>query len=161
MLLTPGPIHLAVIKEDGTTDKTLILPAPDRKDGLVYEPQEKAITRELVDGSERKRRLGWLPVLRLKYAVYDDRTGEGYTIGTANGNRPSASDLLSLLGSALPGRLKVSLGPVPASPGTVPGFIVGSVKLPPSALVGRAFLGGWTLEFRGRDVMETAIPGNF
>lgn len=161
MLLTPGPIHVAVLKEDGTTDKTLILPAPDRKDGLIYEPVEKAITRDLVDGSERKRSLGWIPVLKLKYAVYDNRTGEGYTIGTANGNRPAAADLLELLGSALPGRLKVSLGPVPASPGTVPGFVVGSVKLPPSALRGMSYLGGWTLEFRGRDIQATVLPGNF
>lgn len=144
-LSLPGPIRLAVLSGiGGTKVRTLWLPAPDKKQPeLSWD--KKAITQELVDGSERERKLGYIPILRVAWRPYDDRPGEGYTIGTADGQRPAAEDLLKLL-SYPSGWLKVSAGPAPAY-----GFVVGRVEVGKVPLIGRGF---YDLEvtFRGRDV---------
>ncbi len=155
VLITPGPIQLAVLNGVGGSKlKTLILPVPDRKNPEV-EWITKKIDQDLVDGSERTRILGYIPSLKVKWSPYDDRTGQGLTIGTADGNRPSLEQLLTIL-SATPGTLKVSLG----TTGTPLGFIVGRADIDKIPYHGRDFA-DLTVTFRGRDVYSTRTLGAF
>lgn len=107
-LLQVGKIRLGVLDINGALTKTLILPAPG-KDGIELDWEEVATTVSLVDGGRRTRRIGYLPVLLVRWPVYDDEARPGVTIGTGDGQRPSLPDLLGIL-SATTGRLKISPG---------------------------------------------------
>lgn len=174
-LLTPGPIRLAVLAgvESVTKTKTLYLPAPAAK-SVELEWIEKQVEQELVDGSERTRVLGYLPVLKCKWTPYDDKTkgtmvgnpaniSAGATIGNADGQRPTLEQLLVILSSA-PGTLKVSLGDGVGNgtnTKTTPlGFVVGRVTVGGSALRGLD-MGDLTVTFRGRTVSADRSLGAF
>lgn len=155
VLITPGPIQLAVLNGVGGAKlKTLVLPVPDRKNPEL-EWVEKKVDKDLVDGSERSRILGYIPSVKIKWSPYDDRTGQGLTIGTADGNRPTLEQLLTIL-SATPGTLKVGLG----STGTPNGFIVNRVTIDKIVYRGRDFA-DLAVTFRGRDVYATRTLGAF
>lgn len=159
-LLTPGPIRLAVLAgvESSTKTKTLYLPSPAAK-SLELEWEAKQIEQELVDGSERTRVLGFIPVLKCKWTPYDDkttgRTGQGAVIGNLDGQRPTLEQLLVIL-SAAPGTLKVSTGN-----GASPlGFVVGRVSVGGSALRGLD-MGELSVTFRGRTASADRSLGAF
>jgi hypothetical protein len=155
VLITPGPIRLAVLNSIGGTKlKTLWLPIPDRKSPeLEWVPKETNM--DLVDGSERTRRLGFIPVLRVKWSPYDDRAVFGRTIGIAEGNKPSLEQLLPILSMA-PGFLKVSLGD-----GATPyGFVVGRVDVDKMAYRSSTFT-DLSVTFRGRDIVADRTLGAF
>lgn len=143
-LIQVGTPRLKVLDTDGTTViKTLYLPAPD-KGYPILEWDEKAFKNDLVTGAERTRRLGFIPVLTLKWKVYDDRANEGFTIGTADGNRPAYADLLTLL-SGTPGLLRVSGGP------SALGFDCDGIKVSPISTAA-GFATGLQVVFRGRAI---------
>ncbi len=106
---------------DGTTLlKTLYLPAPDKKGGLVLSWRSLAIVKTRIDGTPvqvfRDSAARYLPVLSVKYSVYDDLLGNiSNTIGTADTNTPTVEQLAQLL-STYSGRIRVSPG------GTAPFF---------------------------------------
>lgn len=153
MILQPGPIRLATLDAGGTKTKTLWLPAP-AKGSPSLEWERKATTWSLVDGSERQRLLGFLPILTVRWQIYDDTAGNGYTIGTADGNRPSLDQLLVLL-SAGSNALKVSPG---RSAG---GLVVGALSVKPVVLAGAGFAQGLEVVFRGRDIRSDMTLGTF
>lgn len=104
MILQTGPVRLALLNPDGSKQKTLILPAPEKgSPGLEW--IKKASTKEVVDGGERTRLLGFLPQLTLSWSVYDDTQATG----TGNGQTPTLEALLVLLSQAT-GTLRVSPG---------------------------------------------------
>jgi len=166
VLITPGPIRLAVLNTIGGTKlKTLWLPQPDRKSPeLEWVPKETNM--DLVDGSERTRRLGFIPVLRVKWSPYDDRAFGGYTVGTADGNRPTLEQLLPILSMAS-GFLKISLGNG-STPyvfqgigGATPyGFVVGRVDVDKMPYRSSTFV-DLSVTFRGRDIVADRTLGAF
>lgn len=154
-LITPGPVRLAVLNGVGGAKlKTLYLPTPD-KNYPELEWAEKKVDADLVDGSERTRILGYLPVLKLRWTPYEDRAVFGFTLGTSDGNRPTVDQLLDILSSD-PGTLKVSLGGG-ASPF---GFVVGRVNIDKIPYKGGQFV-SLTLTLRGRDVVSSRVLGAF
>ena len=152
MLLQTGVIRLALLNSDGTKIKTLILPPP-APDGLSLEFIKKATTKDLVDGGDRTRVRGYLPVLTCKWPAYDDRTGQGVAIGTADGQRPTLEDLLWYL-SQPTGKIKVSSGP------TGGGFVVDAIDVHPLGKKG-PFYTGLQVVFRGRNPLSTMTLGAF
>lgn len=153
--LKTGPIRLAVLRTDGVTkDKTLYLPAPDRGFPKL-EFVKKSSTVDLETGDERTRLLGFLPVLTCRWTAYDERSGHGYTIGTADGNRPGYADLLVVLSGATK-TLKVSPGP-----STVGGFVVDRVDIKELGVAGPDLLMGLEVTFRGRDILSTMALGSW
>ena len=93
-----------MLNPDGSKAQTVILPAPE-KGSPGMEWIKKSSTKELVDGGERTRLLGFLPQLTLSWSVYDDTQATG--IG--NGQTPNLEALLVLLSQGT-GSLRVSPG---------------------------------------------------
>jgi hypothetical protein len=146
ILLQSGPIRLAFLDSYGGKVKTLVLPAPDR--GMpALEWARKSTTVTLVGGGERTRVDGYLPILTLKYKVYDERPGQGYTIGTADGQRPQFVDLLWYL-SQPTGRLRVAPGL------TAGGFTVDAVTVKPIT-IRAGLVTEVDIVFRAREVQPT------
>lgn len=145
--MAPGPIRLAVLNADGSKAKTLYLPPPDKKNPKI-EWEVKGTKQELLDGSPRMRIQGYLPVLTVKWSAYDDREGQGYALGTDNGQRPTLEQLLRIL-SGPPGTLRVSAGPAPAG-----GFTCGEIQVGGAVLLGAGIGGDLQIVFRGRQVLS-------
>jgi hypothetical protein len=152
MLLQTGIIRMALLNADGSKATALYLPPPNR-DGLSLEWARKANTWELLDGSERTRLLGYLPVLTCKWTVYDDRPGQGYPIGLQDGQRPPLESLLWYL-SQPTGKIKVSPG-LQAG-----GFVADSIQVQPISKAGSIYT-GLQVVFRGRDTLPTMTLGVF
>lgn len=151
-LVYPGPPRLAVLNPDLSVLKTLVLPPPKKGDGISLEFIHKGIDRELEDYSESGFTAGYLPVLTLKWDVYDDRTRPGVTIGTADGNRPSLLQLLDLV--SVRGLLRVSPGP--AGTGC---FRVESARAGGIGLTGPGYGRNVSITFRGKGLLSTmALP---
>ena len=137
MMLQTGKIRLALLNPDGTKAKTLILPAPDKgSPGLEW--AEKASSKELINGDERTRLLGFLPVLTLKWAVYDDTQATGVD----DGQTPNLEALLGLL-SQPTGMIRVSPGM------TAGGFTVDRISVKEIGKTG-SFYTGIQATFRAR-----------
>ena len=147
-LALAGPPRLAVIDSAGVVQKTLQLPPPKKGDGITLEFIAKGVDRELEDFSESGFVAGYIPVLTMKWDVYDDRGGSGVTIGTADGNQPSLLQLLAMLNTR--GLLRVSPGPTGTG-----SFRVESAKVSGIGLAGRSFGRGVTVTFRGKDLLPT------
>lgn len=145
-LALAGPPRLAVINAAGEIQKTLHLPPPKKGDGIGLEFLPKGVDRELEDFSESGFTAGYIPVLTLRWDVYDDRGGNGVTIGTAEGNRPSLLQLLAMIHTR--GLLRISPGP----DGTG-SFRVESAKASGIGLAGRSFGRNVTITFRGKDLL--------
>lgn len=151
-LVYAGPPRLAVLNPDLTVSKTLLLPPPKKGDGIALEFIPKGVDRELEDYSESGFNAGYLPVLTLKWDAYDDRDGEGVTIGTADGNRPSLLQLLPIL--SVRGLLRVSPGPAGTG-----GFRVEKATPAAIGLAGQRFGKGVSITFRGKSLLDTmALP---
>lgn len=156
-LFLPGRPRIKVFSSAAQTtlQKTLYLPAPNAGDGIQLEFVEKSFRNDLVDGSERTRRLGFLPVLTLKWKVYDDNPAQGFTIGQADGNLLGMTDLLAIL-SLDAARLRVSPGP------SAGGFQVDSVKTAGMGILGlQGFGAGVSVTFRGRTIQADQSLGTF
>lgn len=156
-LFLPGRARIKVYSASDllTLQKTLYLPPPDAGDGVTLEFAEKSFKNDLVDGSERTRRLGWIPVLTLKWKVYNDTAGQGLTVGSADGNLLGITDLLTIL-SLDAARLKVSPGPAAG------GFQVDSVKTSGLGIAGlQGFGAGVSVTFRGRSIQADQALGTF
>lgn len=151
-LAYPGPPRLALLNPDLSVLKTLALPPPKKGDGIALEFVHKGVDRELEDYSESGFTAGYLPVLTLKWDVYDERPGRGFTIGTADGNRPSLLQLLDLM--SVRGLLRVSPGP--AGTGC---FRVESARAGGIGLAGPGFGRNLSITFRGKELLPTmALP---
>ena len=129
------------------------LPMPDAGYPTV-EWDEKSFKTDLIDGSESLRRLGWIPVLTMRWAAYDDREDEGRPIGRANGNRPSIVDLMSILDS-VPGTISVSPGP------SAGGFIAQSWSMNGIGVHPGGFAKNVEVTFRGGAICATKVLGAF
>ena len=130
------------------------LPAPD-KGAPTLEWIEKGFNPELINGGESNRRLGWLPQLVLRWAVYPDLDGQGLTIGGANGNLAGYASLMALLDVA-PGLLVISPGP------SAGGFLVNKVTTNPVGVIGmNGFAAGLEVTFRGGLPYPSKILGAF
>jgi len=151
-LWSVGCPRIALLDGLGTKIKTLSLPAPDRADGVTLEWVEKAYDTDLIDGSESCRRLGFIPVLTLKYAAYNDliRTS-ALTIGGLDGNMADILSLLSILDTA-PGYLKVSPGP------TSGGFVVNKTVVAAMGISGPVTT-GLQIVLRGGGICPTKVLG--
>lgn len=148
MLLQPGVIRLALLTTvDGSKLKTLYLPPPAR-DGLSLEWLEQSSTMTLVSGSPRTRLLGFVPVLTVRWNVYDDRSGQGYTIGSADGNRPNLDSLMLLLSNPT-GLIRVSPGP------SAGGFTADSIQVKSFGVISPTFGSGLEVVFTGRTLVST------
>lgn len=146
-VLQTGVIRLAYLASPGGAKvKTFYLPPPSRGMPTV-DWEDDADTVRLVGGGRRTRRDGYVPVLAVRWNVYDDRAGQGYAIGTADGQRPALDDLLWYL-SQPSGMLRVSPGL------TAGGFTVDRVEVKPVGKRGE-FYTGLEVTFRGRDAMVT------
>jgi len=153
--INPGTPRIAILNTDGSTNRMLYLPAPDRGSGVAQEWQEKSILTELIDGSEQCRRLGWIPSLTLKWAIYNDvLQNTPYSIGVLNGQMASYDTLMSILDGA-PGTLKISPGP------SAGGFVVQSVKTSPVGIAGPGLAAGLQVTFRGGAICPTKTLGVF
>lgn len=156
-LIVPGTPRLKVYAANDlvTLQKTLYLPAPSAGDGVGLEFVQKAFRKELVDGSERSRRLGYLPVLTLKWKVYNDNADQGFTIGQADGNMLGIADLLAIT-SLDADRIKVSPGPAAG------GFQCSQITVSGLGIIGRSgFASGVQVTFRGRNVQADQSLGTF
>jgi hypothetical protein len=149
----PGPIPLAVLDSSGNKVKTLYLPACGSGMRLLEWEKDSEI-RKIPRVGERERINGYLPILTLKWPIYDERPGRGYVIGTANGQRPTAEQLFQIV-SAASGSLKVGQG----IGGT--GFVVGVIKVSGTKLVLGGFAGDLQLVLRGRDYRSEMTLGAF
>jgi len=110
---------------------------------------------ELYDGSEVWRQLGWIPVIVMRWSAYDDRPGEGYTLGIADGQRPAITDLLNILSYA-PGMFSVSPGPAAG------GFVAQSWKESAIGVIGNAgYAKGLEVTFRGGAICANKTLGTF
>ena len=150
---TTGQPRLRLLDGAGATIKTLWLPSPTKGQAILTW-KEKAITQELVTGDERLRRLGFIPVLRLRWKVYDDRNQGRYVIGSADGQQADYATFLALLATT-PGRLKVSPGPASG------GFIALVTKWPTETPIAGSFASDVEVEFTGRDILSTPVLGTF
>ena len=155
-LITPGYIRLAVLNTlGGSKLKTLYLPVPDKgTPELTWDTKKN--DQDLIDGSERSRILGAIPVLTVKWTPYHDLAEYGHAIGTADTNKPSVEQLMSLLSTTASGFLKVSTGNG-ASP---VGFVVGRVDIDKISYKGNALV-SFSLTFRGRDIVTDRTLGAF
>ena len=147
-----GPPRLAVLNPDLTVLKTLQLPPPKKGDGISLEWVPKGVDRELEDYSESGFSAGYLPVLTLKWDVYDDRTDRGITIGTADGNRPSLLQLLEII--SVRGMLRISPGPAGTGCFRVEKAVPGGI-----GLAAPRYGKGVSITFRGKTPLDTmALP---
>lgn len=156
-LFLPGTPRLKVYSAADlvTLQKTLYLPPPNVGDGVLLDFAEKSFHKELVDGSERHRRLGYVPQLTLKWKVYNDSADQGFTIGQADGNMLGITDLLAIL-SLSADRIKVSPGPAAG------GFQCSRISVSSLGILGRAGFGsGVSVTFRGRNVQADQALGTF
>lgn len=144
-LMQLGYLRLALLDAQGSKLKTLILPPPD-KNGFELDWEFKGNTFELDNGDEITRALGYLPVLTVRWAAYDERPGQ-YSVGLLDGQKPSLEALLDLL-SQPTGRLRISPG---LSAG---GFTVDRAIVKPIGRKGLIYT-GLELTFRGRHVQPT------
>jgi len=155
-IITPGYIRLAVLNTlGGTKLKTLYLPQPDRGTP-EFSWDVKKSDQDLIDGSERSRILGSIPVMTVKWTPYNDLAEYGHAIGTADTNKPSVEQLLALIASTASGFLKVSTGNG-ASP---VGFVVGRVDIDKLSYKSNALV-SLSLTFRGRDIVTDNTLGAF
>ena len=144
-LIQTGTCRLQVLDAQGVLVKTLVLPAPAKGEPtLKWEPKESTV--ELLDGSERTRRLGWLPSLTLSWRIYP---ADIVNPGTADGQTPTAEQLLDFLGSMPPGRLRVRGG---KAAGWLTGGKVATEAINP---VGGTLVQGLRVTFRGRTVRSS------
>jgi hypothetical protein len=146
-----GIITIATLLGDGVTKgSTYYLPAPDNQTGIELEWDEKTTLVTLYDGSEKSRRLGYVPVLTLSWKIYDDVNAiYGKTIGSAATNQLSYAGLLSVLDS-VPGFLKVS------TDGTN-GFTCSSWKLGKVGVITGGFATGVSVTFRGSGIYSSKV----
>ena len=149
VMLQTGPIRLAFLNSGGAKLATFVLPSPSQK-GLSLDWQKKATTVELVDKSQRTRLDGFLPKLSVKWTAYDERPGQGYVIGTGDGQRPTLESLLWYL-SQPTGLIRVSPGLAAG------GFTCDTIDVQPIAKVNGAFYGGIEVVFWGRDIQTTRV----
>lgn len=111
-----GPI-LKIYNTDGTTTlKTLYLPAPDKKGGLILNWKSTAIIKTRIDGTQipvfKDATKRYIPTLTVKYTVYEDLLGStSRTLGTADGNTPTLDQLVSELSTYGLGRIAIAPGP--------------------------------------------------
>ena len=91
-----------------TLQKTLYLPPCDKR-GVTLSWRKKFIAQDLVDGSERQRVLGYIPVLNLRWKHFNDTDHRGLGFGQNDGNMLTLADLQEIL-ALTPGRLRVSPG---------------------------------------------------
>ena len=150
MIFLPGTPRLKLLPA-GTT--ILWLPMPDAGSPTL-EFIAKGMKVDLIDGSEAWRQLGWVPKLTMKWAAYDDRAGEGWVLGQANGNRPSMTDLLAVL-SGGPGSFSVSPGP------SAGGFAVQSWEVSPIGVAYGGIAKGVSITFTGGSILPSMALGAF
>jgi len=152
MIFQPGTPRIGLLAA-GVRNATLWLPMPDA--GL---PQiqwiPKGSVKELVDGSEVWQQKGWIPQLTMTWSAYDDRSTEGWTLGTANGDRPAITDLMTILSGA-PASFSVSPGPAAG------GFVVQSWHEGPTGVEPGGFAKGLQVTFRGGAICTSKILGTF
>ena len=133
-------------------NKTLYLPTPP-PDAVNLNWEEKSTTKELIDGSERTRVIGYVPLLDLRYPYYDDRPMPHKVRGIEDGQCPLLEDLLVLI-SGRSGRFKVSPGL------TCGGYLVDRVEVKGIGKAGRTYT-GIQLVFRSREIFNTRTLGDF
>lgn len=91
-----------------TLQRTLYLPPPDKREEVVAWKKESTF-QKLVDGSNRERVLGYIPVMTLRWKHFNDLNSRGLGLGQADGNMLTLPDLVEVLALA-PGRLRVCPG---------------------------------------------------
>lgn len=151
-LMETGVIRLATLDGDGDKLLTYYLPAPSM-DGLELEWEEQSSTVTLATGGRRTRRVGFVPTLTVRWKLYDERTGQGYSIGIGDGERPTLEQLLVILSQAT-NTLKVSPGPAAG------GFVVDQVVVKPIGKKGPYYT-GLQAAFHGRVSTDTRTLGTF
>ena len=149
--IQPGTPRIKLLTVTGTPVLWLPQPNPGQP-SLQWIP--KGIVKELYDGREVWRQLGWIPELTIEWSIYDDRSTEGWTIGTANGNRPAVSDLLAILSGA-PGSFSISPGP------SAGGFVPQSWKESAIGVVPGGYAKGLQLTLRGGAIYSSKVLGAF
>lgn len=169
----PGLPRIALLNTSGVKLKTLFLPMPDK--GLPkVRWNEKGQVKDLIDGSEANRRLGWIPEVTFRWSVYVDQISASFTdgstmgawglaVGPNNGQMASMNDLLVLLSNA-PGLIAISPGPgLPGAP-----FIAGGVGFVAQSWtiseIGANPLGqaeGVSITFRGGAIQSSMVLGAF
>jgi hypothetical protein len=152
MIFAPGTPRIGLLT-GGVRTATLWLPMPDAGfPTLAW--IEKGQVRTLYDGSEAWRQLGWVPELVLKWAFYDDRATEGFSLGLADGDRPALTDLLSVLSGA-PASFSISPGP------SAGGFTVQSWKVNPIGVAPGGYAKGLQVTCRGGAIQSSQTLGTF
>jgi hypothetical protein len=166
-LFAPGIARLAtlaVVDTPSSKTATCYLPMPDRGYPTL-EWIEVGYKTDLINGSKSNRRLGWIPQLTFKWAIYVDQiqaslaegvtTGAwGYIIGPGNGQMLSLNDLMTAL-SAAPAMIEISPGL------TAGGFCPQSwtIKAIGTNPLGQAE--GLEIVFQGTDIQSSMALGAF
>lgn len=142
-MISVGPIPFKLLYVTGTP--TLYLPSPG-KNGITLEWVPKRTTVDLLDGSERTRLLGYIPVLTVKYPVW--ALDGGYAVGSGNGQMPTLETLLGILSRPT--------GSISVAPNKTAYWIADSITVKPIGVVGRANIPtGIEITFRGRDIQAS------
>ena len=150
-LFAPGSPRIKLLTVGGVP--IVYLPMPDEGYPTI-EWVEKSFKTELIDGSESVRRLGWVPQITFHWSAYDDRSNEGRALGIANGNKPSITDLMSILDST-PGTISVSPGPS-AGGLTAQSWTVNAIGVHPGG-----YAKGLEIVFRAGSIYTTKVLGAF
>jgi hypothetical protein len=154
--IQPGTPRLAVLNTDGSYAASYFLPPPNAEGGMSLEWEERNQTKVLVDGSDATRRKGFIPVLTLTWAIYDDVNAKnGHVIGGANGNQLDINSLLAVLDNPV-GTLKVSPGP------SAGGFVIQTTKIGPITIVkGLGIAKDVSITLKGGTICSAKILGSF
>lgn len=127
-------------------DIEVYLPPP-KQGGITLEFVRKFRTVDLLDGSERTRLLGYIPLLTVKWGLYiPEDTGK--TLGITDECAPTLPQLLTLL--------SVPLGKS-ISPGTSAGyFALDTVQIKGVGVQGgvKQWYSDLEITFRGRDILS-------
>lgn len=150
-IFLPGSPRIKLLLSVGAP--VVYLPMPDPGYPTI-EWAEKSFKTDLINGSESCRRLGYIPQITLKWGAYDDRTTEGVTLGIANGNRASFTDLMSILDSA-PGTISISPGP------SAGGFVAQSWTVSGAGVLPGGYAKDLSITLRGGTICPTKVLGSF
>ena len=165
MLWTPGTPRIALC-DPHNERKLLTQYLPICDPGYPkYDPSEVKILKTLIQGSNRNRRLGWVPQLTMRWEIYLDQIQAsltegatvgawGFVMGPLDGQMPTMADLLNLL-SAPPGGLKVSPGP------SAGGFIAEDWTVKAIGVNQLGLATGLEIEFVGRNIQQTPALWGF
>lgn len=118
-----GSPRLRLMASNGSTQEGILYLPATSLGGIAQSFDENKQVDEMLDGSLNVTIKGFYPRFACHWDVYDE-TSSGRTVGIADGNTPTAEQLVQILTTYRPGRLQFS----PSA--TSPWYVIYLDKLP-------------------------------